>query len=296
MTKFLNNEEGKKYLFIELIVNCISTFIPLVYNGGRVMADKKIIDIEERIPTLKEKRRQRANRRLIFYVSFFFFLILIIVYLESSYSDVKYVNVIGNQYVSSDWIVETSKLLDDVSMWGIDEAEIEEDLLTHPVLASVKIEKQWLNTVNIHVVEYERIAYVEEGDTFLPLLETGHTVENFEDTSISPYDDPILIGFENDDVRKELANELTNVSPSIRQRMSEIHLSPIENDPNRLMIYMNDGFVVSSTVNNFAERIEPYPLIVEQLDPDEEGIIHMRMNPYFESFEVEGDEEGESEG
>lgn len=259
------------------------------------MVDRNIIDIEDRIPTLKEKRRQRANRRLIFYVSLFFFFILIVVYFESSYSDVHTVNVIGNEYVSSDWIIDTSKLLDGVSMWGIDKEEIDEKLRKNPVLANVVIERQWLNTVNIYVEEYERVAYMIEGSTFFPLLETGHVVDTPEDVSFSPYDDPILIGFHHDDILKEFAKQLIDVPPSIRQRMSEIHLSPLENDPQRIIIYMNDGFVVSSTVNNFAERIAPYPSIVEHLDPNVEGIIHMRMNPYFESFEVEGDEEGENE-
>ncbi|MCD8509650.1 MAG: hypothetical protein LRY73_07065 [Bacillus sp. (in: Bacteria)] len=38
------------------------------------MDHKKIIEIEERIPTLKERRKQRANRRLIVYISMFFFI------------------------------------------------------------------------------------------------------------------------------------------------------------------------------------------------------------------------------
>ncbi|UTR15185.1 Miff domain-containing protein [Salipaludibacillus sp. LMS25] len=37
------------------------------------MKEKKVIKIEERIPKLKERRKQRSNRRLIMYVSVFFY-------------------------------------------------------------------------------------------------------------------------------------------------------------------------------------------------------------------------------
>ncbi len=39
----------------------------------------------------------------------------------------------------------------------------------------------------------------------------------------------------------------------------------------------------------------PYPSIVRELDRHREGILHMRMSPYFEEFNHE-EEEDKSEG
>ena len=259
------------------------------------MSNKTIVDLEERVPTLKERRRQRANRRLITYVSVFFLLMTLVTYFQSSFSDVKSVEVSGNQYVSSQWLIENSHLLTEVSMWRIDEEGIKSDLLTHSNISEISLSRQWPNTVEINVSEFKRVAYIEEEGNFFPLLETGELLTEEDAQVSSPYDAPIIIGFENTEVKLQMAEELTIVPEALNQRISEIHLSPTENDPLNLVIYMNDGFQVNSTIRRFAERIAPYPSVVEQLDSGIEGIVHMRMNPYFESFEIEEEEEGESE-
>lgn len=259
------------------------------------MRHKKIIEIEERIPTLKERRKQRANRRLIVYISLFFLLMTVVAYFQTSFSHVKEVAVVGNVHVPKSWIVGQSELLPEVSMWLIDGDVIQEKLLSHPEIKSVSIVRQWPNSVAITIEEYERIAYLEENGSFYPLLSNGNTLKGDAYAS-TPYDAPILIGFSSDELKEEMAKELHQVAPSLRQRMSEILLTPSDNDPGRLTIYMNDGFLVSSTVRRFAERISPYPSVVEQLDVNVAGVVHMRMNPYFEPFEMEEEEESESEG
>ncbi|MCD8509649.1 MAG: FtsQ-type POTRA domain-containing protein [Bacillus sp. (in: Bacteria)] len=218
----------------------------------------------------------------------------IVAYFQTSFSHVKNVEISGNVYVPEEWIVEQSELLPEVSMWLIDGDVIQEKLLSHPEIEAVSLVRQWPNTVSITIEEYERIAYVEEGESFYPLLSNGVTLRGKEYESV-PFDAPILAGFGSTELKEEMAKELNQVAPSLRQRISEIYLTPVDNDPSRLTIFMNDGFLVSSTVRRFAERIGPYPSVVEQLDVNVEGIVHMRMNPYFEPFEKE-EEDSESEG
>ncbi|MDQ0253814.1 cell division protein FtsQ [Evansella vedderi] len=259
------------------------------------MSQKKIIEIEERIPTLKERRRQRTNRRLIIYISVFFLLMTVVAYFQSSFSHIKHVEVHGNNNVTESWVIENSGLFPDVSMWLYRGEDVQATLLEHPEVADVTVTRQWPNTISITIEEYQRIAYIEEEGRYIPLLSNGYTLKEADNTFV-PYDAPILVGFYDSDVKAEIAKELMEVSSSLRLRMSEIYLSPVDNDHQRLTIYMNDGFIVSSTVRRFAERIAPYPSVVEQLDPSVEGIVHMRMNPYFERFESEEEEAGESEG
>ncbi|WP_078595477.1 cell division protein FtsQ/DivIB [Evansella clarkii] len=260
------------------------------------MNDKNIVELEERIPTLKERRRQRANRRMILYVSVFFLLMTLVAYFQSSFSHVRAVEVSGAQYVPEDWIVENSDLIPEVSMWRLNSEEVVSKLLSHPQIAEAELSRQWPNTVEIIVEEYDRVAYIKEKEEFFPLLETGELLTGDISLSVSPYDAPILVGFSDSELKEQMAEELSSVSDAMKNRISEIHLSPAENDPTRVIVYMNDGFTVHSTVRRFSERIAPYPSVVEQLEPGSEGIVHMRMNPYFESFETGEEEEGESEG
>jgi cell division protein FtsQ len=257
----------------------------------RLMKEKKVVEIEERIPKLKELRRQRTNRRLIFYVSVFFILMLMIVYFQSSISQIQQVKIEGNALASDEWISENSQLLNDVSMWNIKENQIIDRITQHEAIEEVTISREWLNTVVLSVNEFKSIAYVHDGNSYLPVLESGDIYVSEHDYLVTPHDAPILHDFGNEEIRILLVNELADTSKGIRQRISDIYLAPVENDAYRLTLLMNDGFVVSSTANDFAERISSYPSVVEQLDPDVAGIVHMRMNPYFESFDMDMEEE-----
>ncbi|MCE7794698.1 FtsQ-type POTRA domain-containing protein [Salipaludibacillus sp. CUR1] len=254
------------------------------------MKEKKVVKIEERIPKLKERRKQKSNRRLIVYVSIFFTLMLLIVYFQSSFSQVQTVNVRGNNLASADWVVNESELLQGVSMWNLGGSELVERLTDHDAINAVEISRDWMNTVVITVTEHERIAYIKDGNSYAPVLVTGEIYDNGGQRA-TPFDAPVLRGFEDNQIREEMVNELSQTPSGLRQRISDILLEPLDNDPGRLTILMNDGFVVSSTVTQFSERIAPYPSVVEQLDPEEEGIVHMRMNPYFERFNTEDEEE-----
>jgi cell division protein FtsQ len=263
----------------------------------KFMKEKKVVKIEERIPKLKERRKQRSNRRLIMYVSVFFTLMLFIIYFQSPFSHVQNVEVNGHYFASSEWIISESRLEENVSMWNLGVSGIVERLTAHEAIKSVEVSREWLTTVSLNIEEYERIAYIYNGEGYDPVLTTGDVYTNGSESNQSfvPYDAPVLRGFEDDDIRGEMVNELAETPAALLQRMSDIILDPTENDPYRLTILMNDGFTVSSTVRHFAQRIAPYPSVVEQLDPNVEGIVHMRMNPYFERFDVDEEDEGSDE-
>ncbi|MGJ9381321.1 cell division protein FtsQ/DivIB [Salipaludibacillus sp. CF4.18] len=259
------------------------------------MKEKKVVEIEERIPKLKARRKQRTNRRLILYVSIFFLLMLFIIYFQSSYSHVQQVKVKGNDYANSEWVIEQSGLLDGVSMWNLNEEEVSKKITSHEAVSSIELSREFLNSIIIDVQEYAHIAYVQEENTFFPVLETGEQYSKDPAQDVVPYDAPVLRNFETEELRVQMASQLSKTPKGIFERISEITLEPTENDPTRITLLMNDGFTVSSTIRDFSVRITPYPAVVDQLDPEIDGIVHMRMNPYFESFEVEEEEIDEEE-
>jgi cell division protein FtsQ len=88
-----------------------------------------------------------------------------------------------------------------------------------------------------------------------------------------------------------MAEELKELPGSIRNVISEIHWIPTDENKNTVLLYMNDGYLVKGTIRDFAEKMEVYPSIVAQLDPEEKGIIHIGVGIYFESFNQEEDED-----
>ncbi|WP_078554840.1 cell division protein FtsQ/DivIB [Bacillus alkalicellulosilyticus] len=257
------------------------------------MKDEKVITIEDRIPKLKEQRKQRANRRLVFFLSFFFFLILLVIYFQSPLSHIKTIEIKGNHHVSSAEIEEASNIMIGTSIWNMDNDDSIESILAIEEIADAEITRSLPTTVVITVSEHKRVAYLHDNGKYFPIIETGKFLTELPDDQF-PADAPILKNWEQGAVVEELANELNKVPESLVNRISEIYYSPNETDPLRITLYMNDGFEVHTTVRNFSERIAPYASIIKEINPDSKGIIHMRMTPYFENYETE--EETASEG
>ncbi|QKS71521.1 FtsQ-type POTRA domain-containing protein [Paenalkalicoccus suaedae] len=262
------------------------------------MAKRKVVDIENRIPQLKEQRRRRTNRRLISYIIVFFLLIACIVYLQSPLSNVQSVSVDGNTEATSESVIEASGLLNDVNMWNLDQEAREGRIEANPAISSATISRTGLTSTSITIEEHAIVAFMYENDEYIPLLDTGERLDRIEST---PAEAPIMRDFSSDSLQRELVTELSKLSTQVSERISDIRHTPVENDSGRITLFMTDGFTVSSTVRNFASRMATYPAVVSQLDASVEGVVHMRMNPYFEPANAleegeleEGEEVGES--
>ena len=79
------------------------------------MSKDKVVTIHERIPSLKDQRKQRANRRLLFFLSFFFLLLLLMVYFQSPLSHVRNITVSGTHFLSEEEVIEYSQMNDGMS-------------------------------------------------------------------------------------------------------------------------------------------------------------------------------------
>ncbi|WNF35548.1 cell division protein FtsQ/DivIB [Bacillaceae bacterium IKA-2] len=259
------------------------------------MDQKKVITLEDRIPKLKSERKQRANRALILYLSIFFLLLLTVIYFQSSLSDVKVIKIEGNRYLTDEEIVRASKLTDKTSFWGVNKQEIKAEITSLTQISGVSINRKFPYTVIINVEEYTRVAYLVTDGKFSPILESGKLLATDTVTGF-PTDAPLLMGWSNGSELAEMAAELSKLPEGLIHRISEIYFTPEELDPLRITLYMNDGFQVSSTIRHFSEKIAPYSAIVSELDPHNKGIIHMKINPYFELFDPEEEQEIESEG
>jgi len=254
------------------------------------MNEKKVVSIEDRIPKLKQARKKKANRRLVFYLSIFFFLISIIVYLQSPLSHINKLEINGNSFLADQEVIELSDLEMSTNIWTINREEIIEGITNNPIVESAEINRILPRTVEINLKEYEHVGYIEDGDSYLPLLGNGTVLESMNQTNPNG-DAPIIIGFTEEEYLHRIANELEKLPENISYLISEIHWAPTEDDNNKLLLYMNDGFLVDGAIRNFAERMEVYPSIAAQLDEGARGIIHIGVGAYFESFDEPSNED-----
>ena len=250
------------------------------------MAKKKIVSIEDRIPKLKQARKKKANRRLVFYLSIFFILISVIIYIQSPLSDVKTVKVTGNHYVTDEKVTELAGLDDFPNIWTISKKDMKKDLKAYPLIQSVEIDKKLPQTVQVNVEEYDLVGYVKQDEYYLPVLENGEKISEIKSKTMQG-NAPLILDFTEGAYLEKMSEELNKLPRSIRNLISEIHWTPKGENKNKILLYMNDGFMVDGTIRNFSEKMKVYPSIVSQLPEDEKGIIHIGVGAYFESFTSE---------
>lgn len=253
------------------------------------MGKKNVVSIEERIPTLKQERKKKANRRLIIYLSIFFFLISVIVYLQSSLSHVKTVEVLGNSLVSDQEIIDQSSLSENTNMWMINESEVVHAISQNSAVKSVEVQRQLPWTIVIQLAEYSHVGYIKENGNFLPIMGNGKVLTKVKQETVNG-DAPFILGFSDKEYLKKMTEELSKLPKSILNLISELHWKPNDTNKNEILLYMNDGFVVNGTIRNFAEKMKVYPSIVAQLKPENKGVIHIGVGAYFEEFNTNSKE------
>lgn len=247
------------------------------------MEKKNVVSIEDRIPKLKEARKKKANRRLIFYLSIFFFLISAIVYLQSPLSYIKHIEVTGNQVISDEEIIKRTGLTTDTNIWIMNKSNVQDSLEAQSIVQKVVVKRKLPQTVQLDVTEHHVVGFIKDDLQYHPVLKNGMIVT----TEDVPYigDRPLLHGFEDEQYLQRIANELSEIPAHIYQLISEISWDPTDKNKYKIILYMNDGFIVHATLRDFASKMATYPSIVAQLEPDEKGIIHMGVGTYFEKIE-----------
>jgi len=248
----------------------------------------KVIDIEERIPTLKKKRRRRTNTKFIVMISLFLVLLFLLLYFQSSYSDIQKITVDGAKLVKEDYYIDKSGLQVGDSMWGFKVADIEKRLQEDWV-KDVTVKRKWLTTVEIKVKEYRKVAYIFEDHRFYPILENGVVYKSSE--KVDPtIDAPIFLNFDDEKLRKKVLKELAELDDEVLALISQINLNATESDPYSITLFMNDGFEVRAEINTLAEKMKYYPAIVAQIEnavENEKGIIDIEVGSYFKPYSEE---------
>ncbi|MCT2538057.1 FtsQ-type POTRA domain-containing protein [Aquibacillus koreensis] len=266
------------------------------------MGQKKVVSIEDRIPKLKQARKKKANRRLIFYLSIFFILISIVVYLQSPLSNVQHINVTGYKYIEEEEIKGLSGITHDENIWSVNLGEIEQTIQQHPQIKNVTVSRSFPTTINIDVLEYEMVGYIEQQGEYFPLLENGERLASHPMGSVKA-DAPFLTGFSTSTYLQELAEELILLPNPISNLISEIIWQPTEGNPYKVLVFMNDGYEVEASIRNFSKSMKVYPSITSQLEQGSKGIIRIGVggavfDPYTNesSSDIEEENKDETEG
>lgn len=247
----------------------------------------KVIDIEDRIPTLRKKRKRRTNMKFASIISLFVATLFLLLYFQSPYSKIQKIKVFGTDLKEDDYYVEKSGIQIGESMWGIDVSEVEEKLQDEWI-QNVEVKRKWLTIVEIHIEELRKVAYISDGNKFYPMLENGYV---FKDTSLAvPIDAPIFFEFEDETYQTLLLEQLAKLDEEVLALISQINATPTETDPYRITLFMNDGYEVRAEISSLADKLHYYPSIIAQIEKDgefEKGVIDIEVGSYYKSYTKE---------
>ncbi|MDQ0198503.1 cell division protein FtsQ/DivIB [Neobacillus ginsengisoli] len=249
----------------------------------------KIVDLEDRIPKLKEQRRRKANRRLIFMLFLFFTLIVVVAYVQSPLSHVKKITVVGNGMYSTAELINKTGLSNNTNIWKVKTQDVSAKLTSLPEIKKAIIKIHWPNTIIIQVQEHNRIAYLEKNKVYFPVMENGKIITDRKTNEISG-NFPILFDFKEGAALNQMVTGLRNLPNEILNSISEIHYTPNKTDQYHISLFMNDGFEVSATLRTFSEKMVNYPSIISQLDPNKKGVIDLEVGSYFKAYDPQGED------
>ena len=248
----------------------------------------KIIDIEERIPTLRERRRKRTNIKFFVLLLLFFIILFLLLYFQSSYSDIKEISINGEGLVEEELYLKNTGLQIGDPMWSFRSKEIEQKILQQHWVKEVEVKRNWLNKVVINIDEYRKVAFVSIDNELYPMLENGDIFK--EASMLEPIDAPLFIDFEEDKIRKKLLAELGQLEENVLALISQINYTPTSADPYAITLYMNDGYEVRAEITSVADKLNYYPSIISQIESTgefEKGVIDIEVGSYYRSFEDE---------
>ncbi|GGH74526.1 cell division protein FtsQ [Pullulanibacillus pueri] len=255
------------------------------------MAEKKVIQLEDRIPKLKEQRRQKTNRRIIFYLTIFFILIMAVVYFESPLSNVKTIDISGNEYVDSPEIEKQSGVTTKSKIWDIDEKAVASKIKEIPMIKSADIESHFPSKVTIKVTEYKRVAFIQEDNHYLPVLSSGKVMEKVSGTAL-PYSAPVIKKVEKGKTLTLLTRQLLKIEPATYNAISEIVFSPTTMNSDGIQLYMSDGNQVIVTISSLAEKMNKYYSSIAAAEKGKKGIIDLTLGATWKPFESPDKGEG----
>lgn len=216
-------------------------------------------------------RKRRFNFKRFF--KFIFILItIIVIYSFISNKPIKNIIIKGNDIISDEEIIETSKLESYPSYIKTSSRKIKNRLLKNPLIEEVKIKKKWNYRIVIEVKEHKVL--FKERSTNEIILNGNIRVSDLNINS------PILINYVPNEILDKFVSKLETVDQNIINKISEIEYSPTNYDKERFILYMVDENIVYITLNKIKE-FNSYTKIKEQLGTHK-GILYLDSGNYFE--------------
>ena len=230
-----------------------------------------------------EKIKRKKRREILFIVTLFLIVIGVSVLLFSSYLKLKTIDVEGNNQITKEEILEAGNINNDLRTWSIKDDEIQNNIKSRfEIFKSVTVKSTLPSSIKVHVEEYSFIAQIkkDDGNTEI-IMENG---KPYSGKIRNNYNLPILENFNNDSNKlEEVYKNLNKLKQEVRLQISEI----INDESDRIIIYMKDGQKVKALRVNFADKLNYYEEISKYIEDKNNTTLNLINGAYLETLKTE---------
>ena len=230
-----------------------------------------------------EKIKRKKRRETLFIVTLFLIVIGVFLLLFSSYLKLKTIDVEGNNQITKEEILEAGNINNDLRTWSIKDDEIQNNIKSRfEIFKSVTVKSTLPSSIKVHVEEYSFIAQIkkDDGNTEI-IMENG---KPYSGKIRNNYNLPILENFNNDSNKlEEVYKNLNKLKQEVRLQISEI----INDESDRVIIYMKDGQKVKALRANFSDKLNYYEEISKYIEDKNNTTLNLINGAYLETLKTE---------
>ena len=230
-----------------------------------------------------EKIKRKKRREVFYIVTLFLIVIGVFVLLFSSYLKLKTIDVEGNNQITKEEILEAGNINNDLRTWSIKDDEIQNNIKSRfEIFKSVTVKSTLPSSIKVHVEEYSFIAQIKKDDGNIEIImENG---KPYSGKIRNNYNLPILENFNNDSNKlEEVYKNLNKLKQEVRLQISEI----INDESDRVIIYMKDGQKVKALRANFADKLNYYEEISKYIEDKNNTTLNLINGAYLETLKTE---------
>ena len=271
------------------------TVIQMTNKNNRKKEEQKRREL-----TKQEKKRKKRNRRIKFFIKLVLIIGLIsggIVFaLTSPIFNIKNINVLNNNQLSSDTIISLSELKQEENIFKFYSKKVKDKIKENPYIENVKIHRKLPSTIEIEIEEREPNYSVDFMGKYAYINKQGYLLEISEDSKQLP----ILIGSSTAEENMVLGNRLDNedltrledvikiMNSATEKKLDKMVTSIDISDKNNYSIYLEQEKkkVHLGQTNNLSNKMLYVVSIIEQEQGKEgdiyvDGDLNNKFQPYF---------------
>lgn len=230
-----------------------------------------------------EKIKRKKRREVFYIVTLFLVVIGVSVLLFSSYLNLKTIDVEGNNQITKEEILDAGNINNNLRTWSIKDDEIQNNIKSRfDIFKSVTVKSKLPSSIKVQVEEYSFIAQNKKEDGSLEIImENG---KPYSGKIRNNYNLPIIENFNDDSTKlEEVYRNLNKLKQEVRLQISEI----IDDESDKVIIYMRDGQKVKALRANFADKLNYYEEISKHIEDKNNTTLNLINGAYLETLKTE---------